>query len=259
MSQLDLLLAELREARPIAPAELREHIRAIAAEAAPPRQYVTWRRALVVAVPLAAAIAGAAILLPGGSRTASPPPVEASALHPPRRPRTRTHLTSPARRPQGERSAGDLRNRRIGRQHQRRAGSRARAEPRPDPAHHDLARASRPEHAGRLRRHEEGRRDRPRTRRLPLVAERPGRRANRLRRHHAPDPEAERPARRLPGSPRSARSSARTSRSRTSPSRSTRPPARSRGSRRGSPTGRPSRRATRPPATSRRSRRRSRS
>jgi hypothetical protein len=95
MSQLDLLLAELRETRPIAPAELREHIRAIAADAAPPRQYVTWRRLFVVAIPLAAAIAGAAILLPAGSRTASPPPVEgqpyaattttaqAPALHPP--------------------------------------------------------------------------------------------------------------------------------------------------------------------------------
>lgn len=75
MSQLDLL-AQLREARPIAPAELREHIRAIAAEAVPPKRRVTWRRALAITVPLAAAIAGAAILLPGGSRTASPPPVE---------------------------------------------------------------------------------------------------------------------------------------------------------------------------------------
>jgi hypothetical protein len=72
MSQLDLA-AELRQARPIAPAELREHVRAIAAEAAAPARRVTWRRILVVAVPLAAAIAGAAILLPGGTRTATPP------------------------------------------------------------------------------------------------------------------------------------------------------------------------------------------
>jgi hypothetical protein len=78
MSQLDLL-AELREARPIAPAELREHIRSIAAEAIPPKRLVTWRRTLVFAVPVAAAIAGAAILLPGGTRTASPPPVEGQA------------------------------------------------------------------------------------------------------------------------------------------------------------------------------------
>ncbi len=81
MSQLDLL-SQLREARPIAPAELREHIRAIAAEATTPKRAVTWRRVLVVAVPLAAAIAGAAILLPGGSRTASPPPVEAQPYNP---------------------------------------------------------------------------------------------------------------------------------------------------------------------------------
>ncbi len=77
MSQRDLL-AELREARPVAPAELREHIRAIAAEALPARQHVTWRRVLVVAVPLAAAVAGAAILLPEGSRTANRPPGEVS-------------------------------------------------------------------------------------------------------------------------------------------------------------------------------------
>ncbi len=81
MSQLDPL-AQLREARPIAPAELREHIRAIAAEATTPKRALTWRRMLVVAVPLAAAIAGAAILLPGGSRTASPPPVEAQPFNP---------------------------------------------------------------------------------------------------------------------------------------------------------------------------------
>ena len=72
MSQLDLLLEQLREARPLAPAELREHIRAIAADATPPKRAVNWRRVLVVAVPLAAAIAGAAILLPGGNRAASP-------------------------------------------------------------------------------------------------------------------------------------------------------------------------------------------
>jgi hypothetical protein len=72
MSQLDLI-AQLRQARPLAPTELREHIHAITAEAAmPPRRRVTWRRALVVAVPLAAAVAGAAILLPGGGRKAEP-------------------------------------------------------------------------------------------------------------------------------------------------------------------------------------------
>ena len=52
----------------MAPAELREHVRRIAAEAAPERpRRLTWRRALVVAVPVAAAIAGAALLVPSGS------------------------------------------------------------------------------------------------------------------------------------------------------------------------------------------------
>jgi hypothetical protein len=71
------LLTQLREARPIAPAELREHVRRIAADAAPaPRRRLTWRRALVIALPVAAAVAGAAIVLQTGGRqtTISPPP-----------------------------------------------------------------------------------------------------------------------------------------------------------------------------------------
>src|SRR5262249_53690020 len=68
------LLTELREARPLAPAELREHVRRIAEAAAPERRSrLTWRRALVVAVPVAAAVVGAALLVPGGKRTAQPP------------------------------------------------------------------------------------------------------------------------------------------------------------------------------------------
>ena len=67
MSQRDDLLNRLRESRPMAPAELREHVRRIAEGAAtPPRRRLTRRRALVVAVPVAAAVAGAAILFPGG-------------------------------------------------------------------------------------------------------------------------------------------------------------------------------------------------
>jgi Domain of unknown function (DUF4349) len=85
MSQLDLL-ERLHEARPIAPAELREHIRAIAGES-PPSRHVTWRRVLAVAVPLTAAIAGAAILLPGGIRTANPPVVEGQASFAPTLPK----------------------------------------------------------------------------------------------------------------------------------------------------------------------------
>jgi hypothetical protein len=61
MSQPDLARA-LRELRPVAPPELRERVRLVAAQAAPPRRhFVTWRRALVVAVPLAAAIAAGVI------------------------------------------------------------------------------------------------------------------------------------------------------------------------------------------------------
>jgi len=64
VSQPDLLLAELRAARPVAPAEVRERVRLIAAQGAPPSRRVTWRRALAVAVPLAAALAAAVLLLP---------------------------------------------------------------------------------------------------------------------------------------------------------------------------------------------------
>src|SRR5262245_31154798 len=57
MSQLDLL-AEIRAARPVAPAELRERVRDLAAGAPAPRRRLsfTWRRALVVAIPVAAAL-----------------------------------------------------------------------------------------------------------------------------------------------------------------------------------------------------------
>ncbi len=78
------LLSQLREARPLAPAELREHIRRIAAEAAPaPRRRLTWRRALVIAVPVAAVVAGAAIVLQGGGsrRTSPAPPVPAQKAY----------------------------------------------------------------------------------------------------------------------------------------------------------------------------------
>jgi hypothetical protein len=71
----------------MAPAELREHVRRIAAGSAPlpRRRRPTRRHALVVAVPLAAALAGAALLLPRGSgpgpdtrlsSQAAPAPVE---------------------------------------------------------------------------------------------------------------------------------------------------------------------------------------
>jgi hypothetical protein len=62
MSQRDLA-AELRAARLTAPAEVRERVRRIAAadDTVRPRRF-TWRRALVVALPAAAAIAAAVVL-----------------------------------------------------------------------------------------------------------------------------------------------------------------------------------------------------
>jgi hypothetical protein len=69
MSQRDLI-AELRGARAPAPAEVRERVRAIAAgdeTARTPR--FTWRRALVVALPVAAAVAATVVFTrPGGER-----------------------------------------------------------------------------------------------------------------------------------------------------------------------------------------------
>jgi hypothetical protein len=56
MSQRDVL-TELRAAKVAAPAEVRQRVRAIAAAAPPEPKRFTWRRALVVAVPVAAAVA----------------------------------------------------------------------------------------------------------------------------------------------------------------------------------------------------------
>ena len=56
MSQRDLV-AELRAAHVEAPPEVRDRVRLIAADALAPPRRITWRRALVVAVPVAAAIA----------------------------------------------------------------------------------------------------------------------------------------------------------------------------------------------------------
>ena len=56
MSQRDLV-AELRAAHVEAPPEVRERVRLVAAGAPAPPRRVTWRRALVVVVPVAAALA----------------------------------------------------------------------------------------------------------------------------------------------------------------------------------------------------------
>ena len=74
MSQRDLV-AELRATRPSAPGYVREQVRLIAATATPPQRRLsfTWRRAFVVAVPLAAAVAAAVVLTrPSGDQTAVP-------------------------------------------------------------------------------------------------------------------------------------------------------------------------------------------
>ncbi|MGN6798202.1 MAG: DUF4349 domain-containing protein [Gaiellaceae bacterium] len=56
MSQRDLV-AELRAAHVVAPPEVRERVRLVAAGAPAPPRRITWRRALVVVVPVAAAVA----------------------------------------------------------------------------------------------------------------------------------------------------------------------------------------------------------
>jgi hypothetical protein len=63
MSQRDLV-AELRAARVVAPSEVRDRVRLIAASDTTParRRTFTWRRTLVVALPVAAAVAAAIIV-----------------------------------------------------------------------------------------------------------------------------------------------------------------------------------------------------
>lgn len=73
MSQRDVV-AELRLARVEAPAELRARVRLIAGAAEPPRRRITWRRSLVVALPVAAALAAGVVALtrPSHERSATP-------------------------------------------------------------------------------------------------------------------------------------------------------------------------------------------
>jgi hypothetical protein len=76
MSQPDLARV-LRDARPVAPAELRERVRLVAAQATPPpRRLVTWRRVLVVAVPVAAAIVAGVLVTRPSHKAAQPIPHE---------------------------------------------------------------------------------------------------------------------------------------------------------------------------------------
>src|SRR4051794_32543312 len=84
MSQLDLI-AELRTNRPVAPAELRRRVRALAATAPAPKRRFTWRRALVVGIAVAglAAVAGVVGTRDGGNRQ-TVGVVERAAVSPPR-------------------------------------------------------------------------------------------------------------------------------------------------------------------------------
>jgi hypothetical protein len=84
MSQPDLL-TQLRESRPLAPAEVREHIRRIAAQSAEPRRQrprITWRRSLALAIPVAAAVA-AGVLLAGGGQPRATAPTDTTVYHAP--------------------------------------------------------------------------------------------------------------------------------------------------------------------------------
>jgi len=79
MSQRDLV-AELHAARIAAPPEVRERVRAIARSATPPRRMFTWRRALVVALPAAAAIAAAVVFTRPTSRAEQPVAAERAGV-----------------------------------------------------------------------------------------------------------------------------------------------------------------------------------
>src|SRR3954447_14305234 len=79
MSQRDLT-AELRGARIAAPSELRQRVRLIAAADTTPTRRFTWRRALVLALPVAAAIAASIVFTrPSGNHQTATPTVARGA------------------------------------------------------------------------------------------------------------------------------------------------------------------------------------
>jgi Domain of unknown function (DUF4349) len=80
MSQRDLV-AELRAARVEAPPEVRARVRLIAASAKAPTRRLTWRRALLVAVPAIAAVAAAVVLTRPGAEPQRATPDTAAATH----------------------------------------------------------------------------------------------------------------------------------------------------------------------------------
>src|SRR5690348_5600793 len=82
MSQRDLT-AELRAARVVAPNHVRAQVRLISAAATPPTRRFTWRRTLVIALPVAAAVAAAVIVAqPSPQHQATPAVLERSDLAP---------------------------------------------------------------------------------------------------------------------------------------------------------------------------------
>src|SRR5262245_2874514 len=84
MSQPDLERT-LRTIRPVAPPELRQRVRAIAAQPTPARRFAGWRRPLALAVPLAAALAAALVAVfarDNGSRPAQAPAAKDRAAAP---------------------------------------------------------------------------------------------------------------------------------------------------------------------------------
>jgi len=78
MSQPDLERT-LRAVRPVAPPQLRERVRAIAAQPVPARRNLGWRRPLAIAVPLAAALAAALVAV--FVRGNGPPPAPTAKTH----------------------------------------------------------------------------------------------------------------------------------------------------------------------------------
>lgn len=78
MSQRDLART-LRDARPVAPPELRERVRLVAAQAAPPPRRISWRVAVAIAVPVVIAVAAGVLATRPSSHRASPLPVYEAA------------------------------------------------------------------------------------------------------------------------------------------------------------------------------------
>ena len=73
----------LRAVRPVAPPELRERVRAIAAQPAPARRAGGWRRPLALTLPLAVALAAALVAVFARDNGSSPAPAAKDRAAPP--------------------------------------------------------------------------------------------------------------------------------------------------------------------------------